>query len=64
MAKPIMDFENEAKQQRPSLLSDLLTFLGHNKKWWLLPILICLALLTFLVLLAGSGAAPFIYTLF
>ena len=39
-------------------------FLRQNKKWWLLPILILSLLLGLLIVLSGSGLAPFIYTLF
>lgn len=46
------------------LLGDLWQFMRENKKWWLLPILVCFALFGALLLLSGTGAAPFIYTLF
>jgi hypothetical protein len=46
------------------LLGDFLAFLRHNKKWWLTPILLALALLAGLILLGGSPLAPFIYPLF
>jgi Family of unknown function (DUF5989) len=46
------------------LLPDLWQFMRENKKWWLLPILVCFALFGALLLLSGTGAAPFIYTLF
>lgn len=49
---------------RGGLLSDLWQFMRENKKWWLLPILVCFALFGALLLLSGTGAAPFIYTLF
>jgi hypothetical protein len=39
-------------------------FLRQNKKWWLLPILLILVPLGLLMLLSGTAAAPFIYTLF
>jgi hypothetical protein len=40
-------------------------FLRIRKKFWLLPILLVMALLGILVVLAqGSAVAPFIYTLF
>ena len=39
-------------------------FLKHNKKWWLLPMILVLMGLGLLVMLSGGGAAPFIYTLF
>ena len=48
--------------QSPSLLVEFWEFLCHNKKWWLLPILLVLLLFGILVLLSGTGAAPFIYT--
>lgn len=59
------EFEEVAQQQGDtSLPGELWLFLRDNKKWWLLPILVVLALFGLLVLLSGSGAAPFIYTLF
>ncbi len=58
------DFLQQAGRPRASLAGELLAFLRGNKKWWLAPILISLLLLGLLVLLGGSGAAPFIYTLF
>ena len=53
-----------AQERRQSLLSEFWDFLKHNKKWWLLPILLVLLALGALVVLSGSGAAAFIYTLF
>ena len=57
-------FEELSQQKRPSILFEFWQFLKYNKKWWLLPILIVLLLLGALVLLAGTPAAPFIYTIF
>jgi hypothetical protein len=56
--------EQIADSAQPSLVSELWGFLKHNKKWWLLPILIVLGLFGILAALAGSSVAPFIYTLF
>lgn len=53
-----------ANERRPSLVAEFWDFLKHNKKWWLLPILLVVLLLGMLVFLSGSGAAPFVYTLF
>lgn len=39
-------------------------FLRENKKWWLIPIVVVLVLLGLLMLAGGTGAAPFIYSLF
>jgi len=57
-------FEDASQQQAPSLAAEFWLFLKENKKWWLLPILIVLGGLGLLVLAAGTGAAPFIYTIF
>jgi hypothetical protein len=58
------DLKELARERRQSLLAEFLQFLGENKKWWLLPILLVVLILGALVFLGGSGAAPFIYTLF
>lgn len=58
------DFDALARSGRVGLLAEFWDFLKDNKKWWLLPIVLTILLLGVLVLLSGSGAAPFIYTLF
>jgi len=58
------EFERLAKQAPPTLARQLLTFLLENKKWWLVPIVLVLGLVGLLSLVAGTGAAPFIYTMF
>ena len=57
-------FHTLAEKKSPGLAVEFLDFLRHNKKWWLTPIIVCLLLLGILVILGGTGAAPFIYTLF
>ncbi len=46
------------------LYKEFVLFLLENKKWWLVPILLVLALMGILVALSGSAVAPFIYPLF
>jgi hypothetical protein len=59
------DFEKAAAEtSRGGLLRELWGFLAQNKKWWLLPMLILLLIFGLLVVLSGTGLAPFIYTLF
>ena len=58
------DVAELAKGARTGLASEFWDFLKHNKKWWLLPIILVVLALGALVFLSGSGAAPFIYTLF
>jgi Family of unknown function (DUF5989) len=44
---------------------ELWAFMKERKKFWLLPIVLVLALVgTLIVLTQGSAVAPFIYTLF
>ncbi len=48
-----------------SFLAELWTFLKVRKKFWLLPIIVMMALFGGLVVLTqGSAVAPFIYTIF
>ena len=47
------------------LMGELWLFLKQRKKFWLLPIIVALALFGALLVFAqGSAVAPFIYTLF
>jgi hypothetical protein len=57
-------FLAEASRKRSSFASDFLVFLKQHKKWWLLPIVLSVLVLGLLVILGGTGVAPFIYTLF
>jgi hypothetical protein len=56
-------FEQAGTEAEASLIGEFIDFLKFNKKWWLLPILLVLALLGLLIVLAATGAAPFIYTI-
>ena len=55
------DLNELVESRQPGVLSEFWQFLKYNKKWWLLPLLIALLLLGLLVILSGSGLAPFIY---
>jgi hypothetical protein len=57
-------FVAESQDRRIGLAREVWDFVRHNKKWWLIPILIVVLLVGLLVVLGGSGAAPFIYVLF
>jgi len=49
----------------PGLVSEFWAFMRVRKKFWLLPIVIALLLLTALIIFTeGSAISPFIYTLF
>jgi hypothetical protein len=62
--EPSNDFERLSSTQSTSLIGEFFQFLGQNKKWWMLPILLVMLLLGILIFLSGTAAAPFIYTLF
>jgi competence protein ComGC len=48
-----------------SFIKEMWKFLRQRKKFWLLPLLLVMALLGVLIVMAqGSAIAPFIYTLF
>ena len=61
---PNSDFDRAASERPTTLIGEFWQFLRHNKKWWLLPILLMLGLFGILMALAATGAAPFIYTMF
>lgn len=58
------ELDKLASQPQPSLVAEIFDFLAHNKKWWLLPILVMMGLFGLLIFLSGTSVAPFIYTLF
>jgi hypothetical protein len=58
------EFERQSARARTSFVGELWHFIITNKRWWLLPILISIALVAVLVALHSTGVAPFIYTLF
>jgi hypothetical protein len=62
--QPVSEFQQQAKQSQPNFFSEYVHFLLHNKKWWLVPIVVVLLLMGLLVALSGTGVAPFIYPLF
>jgi hypothetical protein len=58
------ELETHATKSRQGIVHEFAHFLRHNRKWWLTPIILVLVLISALVILGGTAAAPFIYTLF
>lgn len=58
------DFASQAEGDNQSIIAEFWSLLRHNKKWWLLPVIVALLVLGVLVILGSTAAAPFIYTLF
>jgi hypothetical protein len=57
-------FEEAAAEENRSLAGEFVDFLKNNKKFYLTPIIVVLLLMGLLIMLGGTAAAPFIYTLF
>jgi hypothetical protein len=64
LAEGAAEMERQACMPQPSLAAEFFWFLLHNKKWWLVPILLAFLLIGLLVVLGGTPLAPFIYTVF
>ena len=48
-----------------TIIGDFIGFLRHEKRWWMIPLVLALVTLGLLsVFAASSPIAPFIYTLF
>jgi hypothetical protein len=57
-------FVRAGRARRGGLVLEFWDFLKHNKKWWLLPILLVFLLMGLLVVLSGSGVGAWMYTVF
>lgn len=56
--------ELTSRNAKTTIAGDLVYFMRHSKKWWMGPIILLVLLFGTLMLLGGTAAAPFIYTLF
>ena len=56
--------ELTSRGSKPWFVTDVLYFLKRTKKWWVAPVITLLLLFGGFMLLSGTAAAPFIYTLF
>jgi hypothetical protein len=62
--KPQSKFTEVKPAREQGVLGEFWGLLMQNKKYWMLPIILLLLVFGVLVILSGSSAAPFIYTLF
>ena len=58
------DFQALASQKRTRFLNELGRFAMQTRKWWLVPLIVVLLGIGLIIVLGGTAAAPFIYTLF
>jgi hypothetical protein len=63
-AKPENEFQRLSKEKPQSLLAEFVGFLWQDKKWWLLPIVVVLLVISLFIVLTNSVVGPFIYVFF
>lgn len=57
-------FDTAGAEKQVGLLGEFFAMVKENKKYWLIPIILMLLVFGLLIILGGTAAAPFIYTLF
>lgn len=57
-------FERVAAARQPRVWAEFGEFLVHNKRWWLVPLVVSLLLLGTMIVATSHAIAPAIYTLF
>jgi hypothetical protein len=57
-------FEQAGSQQNTGIVREFFLMLKQNKKYWMIPLILVLLGFGLLIILGGTAAAPFIYTLF
>lgn len=58
------EFQRLGERKRPSLLAEFRHFLVEQKKWWMIPLLVPLAIYTAFLIVSVSSGQVFIYRLF
>ncbi len=64
MPSDLTPFEQAQQDKQLSLAGEFMAMLAQNKRWWLLPIVLVLGAMGVMAIFAGTGIAPFIYTMF
>jgi hypothetical protein len=58
------EFESLAAARRSTVLGEVWRFAMQTRKWWMVPLVVILLCIGVIIILGGTAAAPFIYTLF
>ena len=58
------EFDRQAEAAPSWLIREIYDFMRHNKKWWLLPLILFLLGVGVMISLGGTAVAPLIYPLF
>jgi hypothetical protein len=62
MDQPQRQPDPSLDQQPNSLLTEFAAFLRHNMLWWIVPMLLVVALFIVLIAISGTSTTPFIYS--
>ena len=55
------DFESAASGERQGLIAEFKDFLGHNKKYWMIPLIIVALVLGLVLVFTATPLGNFIY---
>ncbi|MFT7536692.1 MAG: hypothetical protein ACI85K_002646 [Hyphomicrobiaceae bacterium] len=58
------EFAAAGQAKERGLFGKLVSFMAETRSWWVLPLLIAVALLGLILMLGATGVAPFIYSHF
>ena len=65
MSRVRTEFERmNVQETEAGIVSEFCQFIVQNKAWWMAPIMVVMAAFGALIVLASTGLAPFIYTIF
>ena len=57
-------FRSLAQTSQPGLIRELVDFMVHNKRWWLVPMIVVLLILGLMIVATSSAIIPAFYMLF
>jgi hypothetical protein len=61
---PANTFIEEANKPQLTLLEEFIHLAVHDRKWWIVPLMLSLVFVAIAVALTQSAIVPFVYTLF
>ena len=58
------EFQRLSEEKPQPLFAEFVDFLWHDKKWWLMPIVVVLLVISLFIVLTNSVVGPFVYVFF
>ena len=59
-----LEFERLAAERPRGFLAEFVGFLWEEKRWWLMPIVLVLLVISLFIVVTNTAVGPFIYVLF